>query len=106
MVAPLPRPTLAQHRHLAPRSPALVDRPDAGRGGAGPLMGREPVGARAEARPHRRVSADRSQAGPGSKVRLVTIAPHPIQYHAPLFRALAGRLELDFEVAFLEILDD
>jgi glycosyltransferase involved in cell wall biosynthesis len=46
------------------------------------------------------------QASPGSKVRLVAIAPHPIQYHAPLFRALAARPELEFEVAFLEILDD
>ena len=40
-----------------------------------------------------------------SKVRLVAIAPHPIQYHAPLFRALAACPELEFEVAFLELLD-
>lgn len=39
------------------------------------------------------------------KVRLAAIAPHPIQYHAPLFRALAMHPELDFEVGFLEILD-
>jgi glycosyltransferase involved in cell wall biosynthesis len=39
------------------------------------------------------------------KVRLTAIAPHPVQYYAPLFRALATRPELDFEVAFLELLD-
>ncbi len=38
-------------------------------------------------------------------MRLTAIAPHPIQYHAPLFRALATRPELDFEVAFLELLN-
>jgi glycosyltransferase involved in cell wall biosynthesis len=45
-------------------------------------------------------------SSPEQKVRLVAVAPHPIQYHAPLFRALAARPELDFEVAFLELLDD
>jgi len=42
---------------------------------------------------------------PTRNVRVVAVATHPIQYHAPLFRALAERGELDFEVAFLEILD-
>ncbi len=44
-------------------------------------------------------------SSPVPKVRLTAIAPHPIQYHAPLFRALAMRPELDVEVAFLELLD-
>lgn len=39
------------------------------------------------------------------RIRLVAVAPHPVQYHAPLFRALASRPEFDFEVAFLELLD-
>lgn len=42
---------------------------------------------------------------PPPKLRLTAIAPHPIQYHAPLFRALAARPEFDFDVAFLELLD-
>lgn len=42
---------------------------------------------------------------PAPKVRLIAIATHPIQYHAPFFRALAKCPELDFEVAFLELLD-
>jgi glycosyltransferase involved in cell wall biosynthesis len=42
---------------------------------------------------------------PARRVRLTAVATHPIQYHAPLFRALAENAELDFEVAFLEILD-
>lgn len=45
-------------------------------------------------------------SSPAAKVRVIAIAPHPIQYHAPLFRALATRPEIDFEVAFLELLDD
>ena len=37
--------------------------------------------------------------------RVVAVATHPIQYHAPWFRGLAQRPELDFEVSFLEIPD-
>src|ERR1700753_4363744 len=34
------------------------------------------------------------------RVRLLVLASHPIQYQAPLFRALAARPEIDLEVAF------
>jgi glycosyltransferase involved in cell wall biosynthesis len=39
------------------------------------------------------------------KIRLLAVAPHPIQYHAPLFRALACTSVIDFEVAYIELLD-
>src|SRR5215467_16176260 len=34
------------------------------------------------------------------RVRLGVLASHPIQYQAPLFRALAARPEIDLEVLF------
>src|SRR5215831_13263645 len=33
-------------------------------------------------------------------VRLAVLASHPIQYQAPLFRALAARTEIDLRVLF------
>jgi glycosyltransferase involved in cell wall biosynthesis len=37
--------------------------------------------------------------------RVVAVASHPIQYQAPLFRALAAAPELDFSVLFVQIPD-
>lgn len=39
-------------------------------------------------------------AGAAGRVRLAALATHPIQYHAPWFRALAARPELELEVLF------
>lgn len=39
--------------------------------------------------------ADRAQARSGQRLRLGVLASHPIQYQAPVFRALAARCELD-----------
>lgn len=38
---------------------------------------------------------DRTQARSGQRLRLGILASHPIQYQAPVFRALAARCELD-----------
>jgi glycosyltransferase involved in cell wall biosynthesis len=37
--------------------------------------------------------------------RLLIAATHPVQYHAPLFRALAKRADLDLTVGFLDLPD-
>lgn len=37
--------------------------------------------------------------------RLLVIATHPVQYHAPLFRALARRTDIDLTVGFLDLPD-
>ena len=38
----------------------------------------------------------------GGLPRIVVVASHPIQYQAPLFRALAARPEIDFSVLFIQ----
>jgi glycosyltransferase involved in cell wall biosynthesis len=43
-----------------------------------------------------------SNARAARPVRLLAIASHPIQYHAPWWRALAARPELDLTVLFIE----
>jgi len=39
------------------------------------------------------------------RLRLAAVATHPIQYHAPWFRALAARPDLDFTVFYAQIPD-
>ncbi len=45
------------------------------------------------------------RTGSGATLRLTALATHPIQYHAPWFRALAARDDVDLEVLFEHLPD-
>ena len=46
-----------------------------------------------------------TDAATSRRPRLLAVASHPIQYHAPLFRALAASGEVDLTVLFIEMPD-